>query len=245
MNFPKILIIIYCSLLYSTAFSQEKLDHGVIARIKEVGFQQSRVLETLSYIADVYGPRLSGTPAYREAAEWTKRKLQAIGLENVRFDSYEAGLRGWAIESYSIEMVQPRYMSIIALPSAWTAGTEGEITGVPVLVDYTDPDALKKLSGQLRGKILMSPLSRPSDGERTGPFTDTELDNAAAHTNPNNPDGLDNSGLEPYAERLRRRLSGAESKEDRINRFLIEEGVAAVIRASRKQHGVIDARQLP
>ncbi|MCZ6675208.1 MAG: peptidase M28, partial [Verrucomicrobia bacterium] len=88
MNFPKILIIVYCSFLYGTAFSQEKLDYDVIARIKEVGFQQSQVLETLSYIADVYGPRLSGTPAYREAAEWTKKKLQTIGLENVRFDSY-------------------------------------------------------------------------------------------------------------------------------------------------------------
>ncbi len=244
MKIAKITIVF---LMISTAFAigQEKLHHDVISRIKEVGFQQSQILETLSYIADVYGPRLSGTPAYLEAAEWAKKRLQSIGLENVRFDSYEAGLRGWAIESYSIEMVEPRYMSIIALPSAWTAGTEGEITGVPVLVDYNDLDALKKLRGQLRGKILMSPISRPSDGDRTGPFTDTELDNAAAHTKPNNPDGLDNSGLEPYAERLRRRLSGAESEQDRINRFLIEEGVAAVIRASRKRHGVIDARQLP
>ncbi|MCZ6673505.1 MAG: peptidase M28, partial [Verrucomicrobia bacterium] len=154
MKSPKVITFIFWSILSSGIFAQERLDYETIARIKEEGFQNSKVLETLSYISDVYGPRLSGTPDFLEAAEWAKKKLQAIGLENVRFDSYEAGLRGWAIESYSVEMVEPRYMSIIALPSAWTAGTEGEITGVPLLVDYTDLDALKKLSGQLRGKIL-------------------------------------------------------------------------------------------
>ncbi|MFQ5753369.1 MAG: M20/M25/M40 family metallo-hydrolase, partial [bacterium] len=52
-------------------------------------------------------------------------------------------------------------------------------------------------------------------------------------------------GIGPFADRLRERLTRGETEEDRINQFLIQEGVAAVIRASSLDYGLIDAKQLP
>ena len=239
-------MLCFLSMVSYLAQGQEQLDNEIVARIKEEGFQNSKVMETLSYMADLYGPRLSGTPEFRQSAEWAKNRFEEFGLDNVHFDSYSDDLRGWGIVSYSIEMTEPRFMSIVGLPSAWTRSTEGDVTGIPIVVDYENFDDLKRLSGQIEGKILIKPINQ-SDGrnrERTGPFTDAELENAASHTEPNNEDGLDNGGIPPFIERLRRNQNQVESEEDQIQKFMLSEGVAAVIRPSRLKYGILDAQQL-
>ena len=223
----------------TSAVAQEQVELEMVARIKEEAFQHSQALDTLSYLSDVYGPRLTGNPAYYEAAVWAKEKLESWDLDNVHFDSYRDDLRGWDIESYSVEMVEPRYMNITALPDAWTSGTNGEVVGEPLLVDYTSPDALRALRGQLRGRILLSPKMREQGKRREGVFTDEQLAHAESHLNPDNPDNLDNADLEPSVDR--RRGSAAEALD--LQKLLLDEGVAAVIRGSDKTPGVLDANQ--
>jgi hypothetical protein len=218
-------------------FAQERVDIDVVARIKEEAYQHSQVYDTLSYLSDVYGPRLSGNPSYQEAAEWARKRLIGWGIENVRIEAFGEDMRGWDVASYSVEMISPRYMNITAMPFAWSDSTNGEVVGEPILVDVDSREALQELSGQLRGKILMSSEIRTQSGYREGAFTDEELANARSHINPNNVDGLDNSGLSPYVERLRERRrtqSQGETEVDRLHRFLVEEGVAAVIQGATK-----------
>ncbi len=223
----------------ASAVAQEPVELDVVSRIKEEAFQHSRVLDTLSYLSDVYGPRLTGNPAYYEAAVWAKEMLESWGLDNVHFDPYRDDLRGWDIESYSVEMVEPRYMNITALPDAWTSGTDGEAIGEPLVVDYTSLEALRALRGQLRGRILLSPEVRKQGKRREGVFTDEQLAHAESHLDPDNDDNLDNADLEPSSGR--RRGSPTEALE--LQQFLLDEGVAAVIRGSDKAPGVLDANQ--
>ena len=214
-----------------------------INRIKEEAYQRSQVLDTLSYLTDVYGPRLSGSPSYYEAAQWAKKRLESWGLENVRFDSYRDDLRGWELESYMVEMIAPRYMNITALPDAWTKGTDGEVVGSPLLVDYNSIVDLRALRGQLRGKILLSPEFRSESGIREGLFTDEQLALSESRIDPMPARGLSADNVPPSIEMIRGRMTRDESGADPINRFLLDEGVAAVIRGSRKAPGVLDARQ--
>src|SRR3954465_8780798 len=72
----------------------EKLDLDAIYRIKDEGFQRSKVMEIESYLTDVYGPRLTGSPYIREAADWTQKTMRDWGLANVRLESWPFG-RGW------------------------------------------------------------------------------------------------------------------------------------------------------
>ncbi len=225
------------------SLAQERTDPGVIERIKEEAYQHSQVMDTLSYLADVYGPRLSGSPGFYEAAQWAKNRLEGWGLENVRFDSYRDDLRGWEVESYSVEMIAPRYMNITALPDAWTRGTDGAVIGSPVLIDYGSLEALQELRGQLRGKILLSPEFRSESGNREGLFTNEELALSETRINPTNAHGLSADNVKPSIEMIRGRMVREESEADRINQFLLDEGVAAVIRGSRKAPGILDARQ--
>jgi len=231
------------SIVALDGLAQENVDLDVVARIKEEAFQHSQVMDTLIYLSDVYGPRLTGSPAYYEAAQWAKQRLEGWGLENVHFDSYRDDLRGWEIESYSVEMIEPRYMNITALPDAWTAGTDGEVVGEPIIVDYTFWGALQELKGKLRGKILMSPEIRTHRRKREGIFTEQELKNAESHINPRNRDGLDNSDLGPAEGSTRTRRRPGGSGGGNVEQFLLDEGVAAVIRGSSKAPGILDAGQ--
>ncbi|HKG91672.1 MAG TPA: hypothetical protein VKA84_07280, partial [Gemmatimonadaceae bacterium] len=46
----------------------EVIDTALNARIRDEGFNRSRVVETATTLSDVLGPRLAGSPGYREAA---------------------------------------------------------------------------------------------------------------------------------------------------------------------------------
>src|SRR5947207_1317683 len=52
----------------------------IIAQIREEGTNHSQVMQTLSYLTDVIGPRLTGSPNLKRANEWTREKLASWGL---------------------------------------------------------------------------------------------------------------------------------------------------------------------
>src|SRR4029077_11910870 len=72
----------------------EKLDLDAIYRIKDEGLQRSKVMEIESYLTDVYGPRLTGSPNIKEAADYAQKTMKEWGLQNVRLESFPFG-RGW------------------------------------------------------------------------------------------------------------------------------------------------------
>ena len=71
----------------------EKLDLDAIYKIKDEGLQRSKVMEIESYLTDVYGPRLTGSPNIKEAADWAQKTMKDWGLANVRLGlSLQKGL---------------------------------------------------------------------------------------------------------------------------------------------------------
>ena len=51
------------------------LDYDAIYRIKEEGFQRSQVMEIMSWLTDVYGPRLTNSPGFRKAGDWAVKEM--------------------------------------------------------------------------------------------------------------------------------------------------------------------------
>src|ERR1700737_2431561 len=98
----------------------EKLDLDAIYRIKEEGFQRSTVMETESYLTDVYGPRLTGSPNIKEAAEWAGKTMKDWGLSNVHLETWPFG-RGWQNQRFIANSATPRADPLIAFPQAWPA----------------------------------------------------------------------------------------------------------------------------
>jgi hypothetical protein len=127
-----------------------------IARIRDEGLNRSKVLETLSYLSDVIGPRLTNSPQFRRAAAWTRDRLASWGLQNARLEAWGPFGRGWEIKRFSAEVVEPQAIPLIAYPKAWSPGTNGPVVSEVVYVDAQDEAGLEKFKGQLKGKIVLT-----------------------------------------------------------------------------------------
>ena len=78
------------------AGAQENLDYAMIARIREEGLNRSQVMDHISWLSDVYGPRLTGSPAIKQASEWAQKKFREWGLQNIHEESWAFG-KGWSL----------------------------------------------------------------------------------------------------------------------------------------------------
>jgi len=147
----------------------DRTDLAIVGRIKTEAFDNSRVMDTLGYLTDVYGPRLTASPEFREAADWAVKRLESYGLENVRLEKWGPFGRSWSLKQSSVEMLEPRYAALDAAPLAWSDQTKGPVTAEVILAPFgsgrrtQDPaklaDDLKKYmadwKGKLRGKIVL------------------------------------------------------------------------------------------
>jgi carboxypeptidase Q len=139
-----------------TSASSENKDP--IQRIKDEGLNHSHVMATLSYLTDVIGPRLTASPNMKEANTWTRDRLAAWGLENAHLEPWGPFGRGWVMERFSAQVVEPQCIPLIAYPKAWSPGTNGPIVGEVVYFDVKDEADFQKYKGMLKGAIvLMSP----------------------------------------------------------------------------------------
>ncbi|MGE3779023.1 MAG: M20/M25/M40 family metallo-hydrolase [Pirellulaceae bacterium] len=150
-----------CGWLAAIAGAQERteaVDREVVARIREEGLQRSQVMETISYLTDVHGPRLTGSPGIRAAAEWTRQSLTAWGLEKARLEPWGTFGRGWSLEGFTANMVEPTFASLIAFPKAWSPSTAQLVRGTPIYLDASTEQELDRFRGKLhRAIVFLSP----------------------------------------------------------------------------------------
>src|SRR5260370_34395178 len=88
-------------LLPALGAAQERVDLAVINRIKAEAFHNSTVMETAFYLTEVYGPRLTGSPNIKEAADWSMPRMQEFGLSNPHLESSGPFGRSWTNETFS------------------------------------------------------------------------------------------------------------------------------------------------
>src|SRR4029079_8627035 len=137
----------------------EKIDLDAIYRIKDEGLQRSKVMEIESYLTDVYGPRLTGSPNIKEAADWAEKTMKEWGIVNVHRETCPFG-RGWQNQRFVANALTPRAYPLIGYPKAWTPGTKGPVSGEAVMaVINTDKD-FDTYRGKLRGKFVLATAMR-------------------------------------------------------------------------------------
>jgi carboxypeptidase Q len=127
-----------------------------IVRIKDEGMNRSQVMQTLSYLSDVIGPRLTASPGMRRSNEWTRDQLTKWGLQNAHLEAWGPFGRGWSLKRFSAQVSEPLDIPLIAYPKAWSPGTEGAVTAEVIYVDAKNEAELEKFKGQLKGKIVLT-----------------------------------------------------------------------------------------
>src|SRR5947207_2378374 len=86
----------------------------VVAKIKDEGLNRSQVMQTLSYLTDVIGPRLTGSPNLKRANEWTRDTMTKWGLQNAHLEAWGPFGRGWVLKDFSAEVIAPQTIPVIA-----------------------------------------------------------------------------------------------------------------------------------
>ena len=184
---------------FGPAFAQDKPDLSVIDRIKTEAFDRSKIMDTLYQITEARGPRLTASPQFDNAAAWTVSQLREYGLQNVHLEKWGPFGRSWSLGESSLELVEPAYQRLEAIPLAWSSSTNGAVTGdlliAPWKISMRDGptkvreeiDSYKaKWTGKLRGKIVLLSEARIPKPATAAPFT--RFTDAQLHDIGNAPD---------------------------------------------------------
>ncbi len=143
--------------------AQENIDTILIQKIRNEAFNNSKVMNTAFYLTEVSGTRLTGSPGWDRAANWTKDQLNEWGLQNVVFEKWGEFGKGWEIKKNYLAITSPYYQSLTALPVAYCSGTPGKkpLSGEVVLLNPKDTIELKQFVGKLKNKIVVTGVDRP------------------------------------------------------------------------------------
>jgi hypothetical protein len=213
------------------AAAAEPVDWEAVNRIRNEGFHHSRVLETARGLTEVVGPRLTGSPGMRRANEWTRDRLAEWGLAGARLEPWGEFGRGWSFDRAVVHLVEPFPMPLVALPEAWTPGTDGPVRGELVRVTLESEEDLEKHRGKLAGKVLLLDEARelrPWDAAVVHEYDPDELEALQEFEIPGD-------GGAPWRERALKRWRLRE----KLNEFLVEEGVVATIEVSSRDAGLV------
>src|SRR5262245_48979052 len=110
----------------------------VLTRIRDEANARSQILRSVHFLADVYGPRLTGSPNLRAAGEWAVAAMESWGLTNGHLSPWNWGRDGWANERFSAHIISPVKDALVGEVLAWTPGTNGVVTAQAFHLRYPD-----------------------------------------------------------------------------------------------------------
>ena len=222
----------------SSGMQNDEPDLQVIYRLRDEEFHRGKVMDIMEHLTDQIGPRLTGSPNMKKANDWTRDQLAEWGLANSHVEPWGTFGRGWAYQFVSVRMTSPDFMQFLALPQAWTPGTNGPVTGQPVLVEASTPADLEKYKGKLAGKIvLLGDIRYPEPEEKPNFTRETEssLQQMSQYEIPRagGPLGIPADRLREFRQRF--------EFQRQLGEFLASEKPAAVLQPTRQpgQDGTI------
>jgi carboxypeptidase Q len=219
---PRVLVILAMvgavTVLSVIETAGQALNHATLAAIRDEGLNHSEVMAHIGWLSDVYGPRVTGSPAIEQARAWTTTKLREWGLSDVHEERFAFGY-GWSLERFHAHMVEPQIMPFIGYPKSWSSSTDGTVTADVMRVDIRSATDFERYRGGLSGKIVLpQPVRevRMLEGDLVHRMSDAALAEASRTQIPSAP-----------VSRVAR--PSGQSFNDRLQQFYLAEGVVAVV----------------
>ncbi len=238
LNFPKfrflasLVVLIMCVVAVPlvAAPGTDDPDLTVVTEIRQEGFRHSQVMEILSDLTDMIGPRLTASPEMKKANEWTRDKLASFGLVNAHLESWGTFGRGWKNQFTSVRMLSPEVNMLYAIPKAWSPGTQGTVKADVVLLKVNKAEDLEQYRGKLAGKIVLVgepkglKLHEEVESERYDDKKLAEIVNYSASSR---------------SESARAQILAQRALARAVGKFLTDEKALAAIECSRGDGGTL------
>ena len=143
--------------------AQTAADKDLLERIRKEEATNSQIMRTMHMLADVYGPRLTGSPNHKHAAEWAVKQMTAWGLQNAHLEPWDFGHPGWLNERLTAHMIAPVKDVLTCEVLAWTPSTRGAVRARAyqmILPERPSQEQLtaffEKEKAKVRGRIVMA-----------------------------------------------------------------------------------------
>jgi len=209
--------------LAAPAVAQAPIDRGMLAKIHDEATRNSQAAPVFEMLTVNIGPRLTASPAHKRAAEWTRDRLASYGLANARLEAWKFG-RGWSLEKLTVEMIEPRYLPLIAYADGWSPSTKGEIVASPVFAGDKSPEEIDRMRDQFRGAIVLTQPMMTNFVRQDRP-------------QPSDPNYVALSA--GYATGIGRERTTGPTPAQRAARILGEAGAGVLLKPSIGEHGTV------
>jgi hypothetical protein len=186
------------------------------------------VAPVFDYLTVNIGPRLTASPAHKRAAEWTRDRLASYGLTNAHLEPWKFG-RGWELQKLTVEMIEPRYLPLIAYADGWSASTNGEIDAAPIFIGGKSPEDVDAMAASLKGAIVMTQPMMTTFVRRDRP-------------QPSDPNYEPMSAAYATSAGARPPAPGQETPQQRAQRMtqaLKTAGAGVIVKPSVGEHGTV------
>ncbi|MGI8639162.1 MAG: M20/M25/M40 family metallo-hydrolase [Pyrinomonadaceae bacterium] len=169
-----LLLFVYSLLLQNLPFAVAQTPTiDINAQIRKEGMENSQIMRTIHYFSDVHGPRLTGSPNHKAAADWAVKQMLTWGFDNAQLEAWDFGHPGWVNERASGFITAPVQDSLVFEVLAWTPGTKRAVSGqafqliIPTQQSKDDPkvffnptqDELSayfdSIKSQVKGKMVL------------------------------------------------------------------------------------------
>lgn len=220
---------------FKPLFSQEeKIDMGMVEKIRQEGLKNSQVMETVFYLTDANGPRLQGSSGYMKAANWAKDKLAGYGLQDAKLEPWGEWGRGWELQKSYLALTAPYYRPINAFPKSQCKGSDGARNAEVVMITARDSAELMDFKGKLKGKIIITPAYdtlKPTYKSDASRYNDDELRVMGDFVPPTDPQqrGQFGGGRGRFG-------GGAGVNPALLRSFAMAEGAVAILSTTTRNH---------
>lgn len=256
------LLLIQTFVLPAAIMAQDSKQAEVYAAIRKEANENSKIMHTMHMFADMYGPRLTGSPNHVSAARWAAREMLSWGFDKADLEPWEFGHPGWVNERNYGLMLTPVADTLTFEVLAWTPSTKGPVTADAVsLVIPTFPAAenpnvqqmptqaeltayLEGMKSAVNGKIVL--VGKPT-------FIDQSKDPAPKHIaddvikcrmdptkKPSDCPGNQNF-TPPVSVKARENALTPLQVSEQLDKFLLDNNVLVRINESQLDRGAVRA----
>jgi len=134
----------------------------MLNRIRSEAMERSQIMKTMHMFTDVYGPRLTGSPNHKAAADWAVKQMTAWGLENAHLEPWDFKHPGWLNERLTAHLISPVKDPLVCEVLAWTPSTKGTVQASAYQLVLPERPTQEQLTmvlnnykAKVRGKIVL------------------------------------------------------------------------------------------
>jgi carboxypeptidase Q len=227
--------------------AQSRLDADINTKIRQEENAHSKIMHTLHVLADVYGPRVTGSPSLKAAGEWAIQEMASWGFTNGHLEPWDFGHPGWVSERLTAHIVSPVKDALVGEVLAWTPGTNGVVTAPAYLLALPDRPTPEQLTALLdgearnvKGRIVLAGRHTAVPVNFNPPPKRRPDDQVRAQYDPDNPNAGQfgrggrggNQALPPMS---------VNEINRRVDEFLVANGARLRVNDAAREHGQIIA----